>query len=100
MDLADASLVLLAEELGSGRILSTGEREFRTYRWRAEIAQREMGQLDRPIEAPGGLLGEAVRAPGWSPSSLGRDLRAARAWRRAAPASLPRNVRPARGAPA
>ena len=34
MDLADASLVLLAEELGSGRILSTDTRDFRTYRWK------------------------------------------------------------------
>ena len=34
MDLADGSLVLLAEELGSGRILSTDQRDFRTYRWK------------------------------------------------------------------
>lgn len=34
MDLADASLVILAEELGSGRILSTDQRDFRTYRWK------------------------------------------------------------------
>lgn len=34
MDLADASLVLLAESLGHGRILSTDERDFRTYRWK------------------------------------------------------------------
>lgn len=34
MDLADASLVLLAEELGTGRILSTDTRDFRTYRWK------------------------------------------------------------------
>jgi predicted nucleic acid-binding protein len=34
MDLADASLVLLAEELGSGRILSTDRRDFRAYRWK------------------------------------------------------------------
>lgn len=33
-DLADASLVLLAEELGHGRILSTDQRHFRTYRWK------------------------------------------------------------------
>jgi len=31
MDLADASLVLLAEHLGHGRILSTGQRDFQTY---------------------------------------------------------------------
>jgi len=34
MDLADASLVALAEELGSGRILSTDRRDFRAYRWK------------------------------------------------------------------
>ena len=34
MDLADASLVILAEELGTGRILSTDQRHFRTYRWK------------------------------------------------------------------
>lgn len=34
MDLADASLVILAEERGSGRILSTDERDFATYLWK------------------------------------------------------------------
>ncbi len=34
MDLADASLVVLAEELGSGRIFSTDTRDFKTYRWK------------------------------------------------------------------
>ena len=34
MDLADASLVILAEELGTGRILSTDRRDFHTYRWK------------------------------------------------------------------
>lgn len=34
MDLADASLVLLAEELGHGRIVSTDQRDFHTYRWK------------------------------------------------------------------
>ena len=34
MDLADASLVLLAEELGHGRILSTDTRDFGAYRWK------------------------------------------------------------------
>jgi uncharacterized protein len=34
MDLADASLVILAEELGSGRILSTDNRDFHAYRWK------------------------------------------------------------------
>jgi predicted nucleic acid-binding protein len=35
MDLADASLVLLAESLGHGRILTTDQRDFRTYRWKS-----------------------------------------------------------------
>jgi uncharacterized protein len=34
MDLADASLVLLAEHLKSGRILSTDQRDFGAYRWK------------------------------------------------------------------
>lgn len=34
MDLADASLVLLAEALGHGRIVSTDQRDFNTYRWK------------------------------------------------------------------
>jgi predicted nucleic acid-binding protein len=35
MDLADASLVLLAEEFGEGRIVSTDERDFHAYRWKS-----------------------------------------------------------------
>jgi len=34
MDLADASLVLLAEQLDDGRILSTDRRDFSGYRWK------------------------------------------------------------------
>lgn len=34
MDLADASLVILAEHLGHGRILSTDMRDFGAYRWK------------------------------------------------------------------
>lgn len=34
MDLADASLVILAEELGQGKILSTDQRDFGIYRWK------------------------------------------------------------------
>lgn len=34
MDFADASLVLLAEILGHGRILSTDQRDFNAYRWK------------------------------------------------------------------
>jgi uncharacterized protein len=34
MDMADASLVVLAEELGHGRILTVDFTDFYTYRWR------------------------------------------------------------------
>ncbi len=34
MDLADASLVLLAESVGHGRIVSTDQRDFHAYRWK------------------------------------------------------------------
>lgn len=34
MDLADASLVILAEELEESRILSTDQRDFEGYRWK------------------------------------------------------------------
>lgn len=34
MDLADATLVLLAEHLGHGRILTTDQRDFGAYRWK------------------------------------------------------------------
>jgi predicted nucleic acid-binding protein len=34
MDLADASLIILAEHLGHGRILSVDQRDFNTYRWK------------------------------------------------------------------
>lgn len=35
MDLAGATLVLLAEHLGHGRIVSTDQRDFRAYRWKS-----------------------------------------------------------------
>ncbi len=34
MDLADASLVILAEHLGHGRIFSVDQHDFNTYRWK------------------------------------------------------------------
>lgn len=34
MDLADASLIVLAEHLGQGKIFSTDQRDFGTYRWK------------------------------------------------------------------
>ena len=36
MDLADASLLLLAEELGHGRILTTDARDFGAYRFKSQ----------------------------------------------------------------
>lgn len=42
MDLADGSLVILAEELGSGRILSTDQRDFRAYRWKTRKPFRNL----------------------------------------------------------
>lgn len=35
MDVADASLLLLAEHLGHGRILTTDQRDFGAYRWKS-----------------------------------------------------------------
>ena len=46
MDLADASLVILAEELGSGRILSTDARDFRSYRWKQRKPFTNLLELD------------------------------------------------------
>ncbi len=34
IDLADTSLVILAEHLGHGRIVSTDRRDFHAYRWK------------------------------------------------------------------
>ncbi len=42
MDLADASLVLLAEEIGEGRIVSTDERDFHAYRWKNQHLFRNL----------------------------------------------------------
>lgn len=42
MDLADASLVLLAEEIGEGRIVSTDQRDFHAYRWKNQHPFRNL----------------------------------------------------------
>jgi uncharacterized protein len=42
MDLADASLVILAEHLGHGRILSIDFRDFNTYRWKNQYQFENM----------------------------------------------------------
>jgi predicted nucleic acid-binding protein len=45
MDLADASLVLCAEETGSGRIFSTDTRDFGAYRWKQRKPFKNLLQL-------------------------------------------------------
>lgn len=47
MDLADASLVILAEELGHGRILSVDHRDFNTYRWKNTQPFQNLFQEER-----------------------------------------------------
>jgi predicted nucleic acid-binding protein len=44
MDLADASLVLLADEIGEGRIVSSDERDFHAYRWKNQHPFRNLLQ--------------------------------------------------------
>jgi len=46
MDLADASLVILAESLGDGRILSTDRRDFNAYRWKERQPFENMLAID------------------------------------------------------
>jgi len=46
MDLADASLVILAEFLGDGRILSTDRRDFNAYRWKERQPFENLMPLD------------------------------------------------------
>jgi predicted nucleic acid-binding protein len=46
MDLADASLVVAAEELRSGRILSTDRRDFGAYRWKNRRPFKNLLALD------------------------------------------------------
>jgi uncharacterized protein len=42
MDLADASLVILAEALDDGRIISTDLRDFRAYKWKSRQPFRNL----------------------------------------------------------
>ncbi len=51
MALADASLVVAATELGDGRILSTAQRDFDTYRWKDT---QPFHNLLRPFAADAG----------------------------------------------
>ncbi|GAB4397968.1 MAG: PIN domain-containing protein [Rhodoferax sp.] len=46
MDLADASLVLLAEHLGHGRILTTDQRDLGAHRWKSQKPFHNL--LDEP----------------------------------------------------
>jgi len=48
MDLADASLVLLAEHLGHGRILTTDTRDFGAYRWKSRKPFKNVLQEMKP----------------------------------------------------
>lgn len=50
MDLADASMVLLAEHLGHGRILTTDQRDFGAYRWKSQKPFHNL--LDDPTAYP------------------------------------------------
>lgn len=52
MDLADASLVILAEHLGHGRILSTDARDFGAYRWNQHEPFENLLFLDLAEDAP------------------------------------------------
>lgn len=45
MDLADASLVVCAEETGDGRILSTDTRDFGAYRWKRRKPFRNLMKI-------------------------------------------------------
>jgi predicted nucleic acid-binding protein len=47
MDLADASLVILAEALDDGRIISTDLRDFRAYRWKSRQPFRNLLDQER-----------------------------------------------------
>ncbi|ELS32763.1 MULTISPECIES: type II toxin-antitoxin system VapC family toxin [Pseudanabaena] len=46
MDLADASLIILAEHLGHGRILSVDFRDFYTYRWKSRHPFENLMQMN------------------------------------------------------
>jgi hypothetical protein len=46
MDLADASLVILAEHLGHGTIVSTDARDFKTYKWKNRLPFHNLFELD------------------------------------------------------
>ena len=48
MDLADATLVLLAEHLGHGRILTTDERDFGAYRWKSRKPFKNLLAASQP----------------------------------------------------
>lgn len=48
MDLADASLVVLAEHLGHGDILSTDMRDFEAYRWKNHAPFRNLLLSEAP----------------------------------------------------
>ena len=54
MDLADASPVLLADYLGHGRILTTDQRDFGSYRWKTRKPFHNMLAYIDPVCNDGG----------------------------------------------
>ena len=52
MDLADVSLVLLAEHLGHGRILTTDRRAFDAYRWKSTQPFTNLMAGEKPPHSP------------------------------------------------
>ena len=52
MDLADASLVFAATQLGEGRILSTDRRDFDTYRWKDTEPFHNLLRISMGSKAP------------------------------------------------
>jgi hypothetical protein len=71
MDLADASLVLLAEHLGHRRILSMDVRDFRAYRWQQHAPFDNLLHLSKPPrQSVGGARLAGCNIPGLSPRCL------------------------------
>jgi predicted nucleic acid-binding protein len=63
MDLADASLVLLAEHLGHGRILTTDELDFGAYRWKSRKPFENVLAASTPANPPAKSTAKTRRTP-------------------------------------
>ncbi len=57
MSLADASLVILAEDLGHGRILLVDQRDFNPYRWKNTHPFENLMSLSDPSCIVEGVVG-------------------------------------------